>query len=211
MKHVRIDMVGKRFGRLVGVRLARISDSGDARWIFQCDCGREHEADGTHVRRGNTKSCGCLNKETYASRATTHGMSHTTEFRCWSSFINRCYNSHNNAFKNYGGRGITVCAEWRNSFEQFYADMGPRPAPHLTIERKNNNLGYSKENCVWGTNTDQSRNRRSVVLTLDLAREVRMVKVSGENISKWARDHGIKPAAAHRAASGRSWKEASFS
>ena len=74
--------------------------------------------------------------------------------------IERCTNSRNKDFHYYGGRGITVCAEWRNSFETFYRDMGPRPAPHLTIERVNNDLGYFKDNCVWATRLQQRHNRR---------------------------------------------------
>ena len=87
----------------------------------------------------------------------------------------RCYNKRRDSFKYYGGRGITVCAEWRNSFEAFYRDMGPRPAPHRTIERKNNDLGYFKGNCIWATKTDQSRNRRSVVMNPELIIEAKSV------------------------------------
>lgn len=199
-------MTGKRIGRLVGVRFVSLSPSGKARWLFQCDCGERHEAEGVAVRLGDIRSCGCLHREIAASTQTTHGMRETPEYEVWCNMKKRCYNKRVRSFKHYGGRGITVCTEWRDSFEQFYADMGPRP-PGLMIERKDNSLGYSKDNCIWATDTEQSRNRRCVVMSVELAREAKSVRDSGRNLSAWAREHNVSKAAARSAAIGATWRE----
>lgn len=90
----------------------------------------------------------------------THGMHDTPEYKVWSGIKQRCLNPKNPAFINYGGRGITVCDEWIDSFEQFYADMGPRPSSKLTLERVDNDKGYSRDNCKWATRAEQIWNRR---------------------------------------------------
>lgn len=202
----RIDMTGLRFGRLVGVRFVSLSKIGKARWLFRCDCGENHEAEGVAVRCGVINSCGCLREDVAKANQTTHGMSRTAEHKSWLAMKRRCYNKNYRDFECYGGRGITVCAEWRDSFEQFYTDMGPRP-PGLTLERKENSLGYSKDNCVWATDTEQSRNRRFVVMSIELAREVKSVRDSGGNLSAWARAHNVSKSAARNAAIGLTWRQ----
>jgi hypothetical protein len=158
---VRIDMVGKRFGRLVGVCYAGV-DAGKsgraARWMFQCDCGNEHEADGHSVRSGNTSSCGCLSRDTAIALHTEHGMCESPTYYSWGTMIQRCTNPTNTNFKHYGARGITVCERWM-SFENFLADMGERPIG-LTLERKENDLGYTPSNCKWATKLEQANNTR---------------------------------------------------
>jgi hypothetical protein len=93
------------------------------------------------------------------SRREMHGMTHTPEYGVWQRLRDRCYNKNNPRYERYGGRGITVCDEWRLSFEAFYMDMGQRPDPSLSIERVNNNLGYFKNNCKWGTDEEQAINK----------------------------------------------------
>ncbi|BAW18975.1 hypothetical protein [Ralstonia phage RP12] len=91
-------------------------------------------------------------------------MAASTEYCIWSGIKKRCYNKNSRKYKDYGGRGITMCDEWRESFEAFYADMGPRPSLGHSIDRKNNDEGYSKENCRWATAEEQQNNKRSNLL-----------------------------------------------
>lgn len=153
---------GQRYGRLVAVRFLRRDKSGSMRWLFQCDCGRRHVSIASHVRSGGTRSCGCYRNEVssaYRRSMTTHRMSKSVEYRCWAAMLNRCNNSRNKDYADYGGRGIRVCKRWRK-FENFYADMGPRPSPEHSLDRKNNDLGYIKRNCRWATAAQQKMNRR---------------------------------------------------
>lgn len=157
---MRLDLTGQRFGRLVAMERQTTEDNRHSVWLCQCDCGKTKNAILNNLRRGLTKSCGCLSSETTALRNTTHGSSarktKTPEYRAWSALKNRCNNPNNNRYHVYGGRGISFCKEWE-SFEQFLSDMGPRPAM-TSIDRIDNNKGYSKENCRWATIKQQMRN-----------------------------------------------------
>ena len=154
----KIEMVGKQFGRLKIIKDNGSNNNGRATWLCLCDCGENVIVEGKSLRNGNTKSCGCLNREIVASKAKTHGMCGTSTYITWMGMLTRCTNSNQATYKNYGERGITVCKRWLN-FELFYNDMGERPAG-LTIERKNNELGYSPDNCIWADRTTQARNQR---------------------------------------------------
>ena len=146
---------GERNGRLVAiVFVRRHKTNGQHYWKFRCDCGEAIVARVGSVRSANTASCGCLKLQI----ATRHNMSKSPEYRAWSAMLDRCSNPKNKSFHNYGGRGIKVSRRWR-TFENFYADLGPRP-PGLTLERLNNERGYDKQNCKWATWTEQGRNRR---------------------------------------------------
>ena len=146
--------VGDKFGRLEVIENLGIIKS-KTHFKCKCECGNTKRVDGSNLRRGYTKSCGCLQKE----KVTIHGMATTIEYRIWNGMVQRCTNPNNPAYKDYGGRGIEICHEWLNSFGVFLKDMGERPIG-LTIERMNNNLGYFKDNCTWATPTKQVRNRR---------------------------------------------------
>ena len=130
-------------------------------WMCQCHCGTLRPVFASMLINGTSQSCGCLKKERLAVRMTTHGKYKTPERSIWNSMIQRCHNPNDKAYKNYGGRGITVCDRWRDSFEAFYTDMGPRPAPRLTLERLENDGPYCKENCAWKTYAVQRRNTRA--------------------------------------------------
>lgn len=172
------DLTGKRFGRLLV--LEKVSKKT---WRSLCDCGGEAVSSRQSLCEGKTKSCGCLNKEINRNRVLTHGLSKTGIYKVWCAMIQRCLNKNNKQFLDYGGRGIKVSDSWR-SFENFLADMGT-PKTGMTIERIDNNLGYSKENCKWVSRAEQQRNRRVN----------RLATINGQTlcITDWAEKYELNP------------------
>lgn len=150
---------------ITAVRMAGKSGH-DSKWQFRCFCGVDFVAYSSNVMRGNTKSCGCLKKKVLAEKARKHGMSSTGTYSVWHNMLRRCRDKDNPAYKNYGGRGIDVCDRWLD-FEKFLLDMGEKPKDR-SLERRDNNKGYSKDNCYWATWIQQSNNKRAnVTLTID--------------------------------------------
>lgn len=158
-----LDLTGARFGRLAVIRRAG-SKLGTSTWVCLCDCGQETVARANHLRRGNTRSCGCLQIETRSAVHTKHGEllggKFTHEYRAWGHIKSRCNNQKHPRYKDYGGRGIKVCERWAASFADFLTDMGRCP-PGLTLDRRDNDGDYEPNNCRWASDSEQSSNRRS--------------------------------------------------
>lgn len=158
-----LNIAGQRFGRLVAQE--RVS-RGSARpgWQCVCDCGNTKIVDLAHLRSGRIKSCGCLRVEVSATRMTTHG--HTVggkmspEYVTYVGMKDRCSNPNHKDYKYYGGKGIRVCDEWVNDFQAFFDHIGPRPVPHMSVDRIDTNGDYKPGNVRWATSSDQMKNRR---------------------------------------------------
>jgi hypothetical protein len=157
--------VGTRFGRLVviGDSEPHIMPNGtkQSRWLCQCDCGETTVSVPSIMKSGTKQSCGCLARELSSKRLVKHGGTGTPEHECWLSMRKRCYDPGQRSYALYGARGIVVCDEWLNSFEQFFADMGPRPSPAHSIEREDNDGPYAPWNCSWELFPVQCRNKRN--------------------------------------------------
>jgi hypothetical protein len=183
------DLTGRKFGLLTvlfrsgSYRLYR--PSGRVRstfpvWTCQCECGSRTDALASNLRGGNTKSCGCL--KTTATYNQTHAMSGTPEYISWCRMIERCYDTRHSSYSDYGGRGISVCPQWRHDPVKFYTDMGPSNG--LQLDRWPNNDGnYEPGNCRWATPRQNSNNRRDNVVI-----EFNGIRLTG---AEWARRLGV--------------------
>jgi hypothetical protein len=186
MGRPRLNLKGKKFRRLTVLRFVGVSKHHRSQWLCRCACGKKTVVTGSNWER--IESCGCLVKEL----ATTHGHAPTgkpsSTYRSWRDMKKRCYNPHAKEFKRYGGRGIKVCDRWKNSFENFLADMGKKPVG-LELERKNNDGSYEPGNCRWATHKEQARNRR----------DTRWITFNGQtkSLAQWGEEMGIKPITIH--------------
>lgn len=173
-----IDLTGQKFGKLTVIKKDGYCKRGERiMWLCECECGNTSRIRGGELKKGQ-KYCGECGKG-----CPTHGLSHLPEYNVWHSMKQRCNNSDCANYPNYGGRGIGYDERWEK-FEKFYEDMGARPAKHLTLERKKNDLGYSKDNCVWDTRKVQARNVRRNH-TLEYNGKIKC-------ISEWGEFFGLK-------------------
>ncbi len=192
-----LKLIGQKFGRLIVLKRMNKDKQGNYCWLCKCDCKKETIILGSSLRSGNTKSCGCLQKEIVTKHGHNRGNKQTKIYQSWRDMIQRCTNPNHKYYKDYGGRGITVCKRWLK-FENFNEDMGKSWKPGLTIERRKNKEGYSPENCYWATRTEQQRNTRYNRLITCFNKTQLLIEWSEEtgipsNIILWRINHGWPP------------------
>ena len=172
-----LEIAGERYGRLTAVRRVA-SKGGKTFWLFRCTCGTAKEIVLDNVRSGNTKSCGCYNKEQFTTHGHRRGGGRTTpEYNAWRSVKARCFNPAAKMYPYYGGRGITMHESWVNNFQAFFDHMGPRP-PGTSIDRIENDKGYEPGNCRWATPKEQARNRRNNHMVQFEGREIAVAELA---------------------------------
>lgn len=172
-----IDLTGMKFWKLIAIVRTGTATNGNWKcptWLCLCECGNMKTIKAPNLRSGVTQSCGCIKRR--------HGMYGTPEYAAWNSMMRRCLNTKNRNYKDYGGRGITVCEEWKD-FTVFFRDMGKRPSPKHSLDRINNEGNYEPSNCRWATTKQQARNKRNS----------RVLFVQGESatVPDWAERTGL--------------------
>lgn len=173
-----VSLVGVRFERLL-VEARGENVRNKATWICVCDCGARRVVAGYALRSAKTKSCGCHSRDVARARQFRHGLHKSSEYNIWRHMRGRCQNPRNAVWHRYGGRGIAVCERWL-SFENFIADMGPRP-PDTSLDRIDNDGDYEPDNCRWATRTQQMNNTEKTVY------------VDGRPVREVAREVGMSP------------------
>ena len=153
-RKARLDLSGKRFGKLVAQEWA-----GNSRWRCVCDCGNETLVLTANLNRANTSSCGCVRNMMASKRNTTHGLSNSHVYKTWLSMRRRCRDVKNLSYQDYGAKGINVIDRWFDSVEEFVKDVGHPPTAEHTLDRIDNAKGYEPDNVRWATPTEQARNR----------------------------------------------------
>jgi hypothetical protein len=202
------NLAGRTFGRLT------VLDEHERRpcgretrpfWKCQCECGAVRWIRSTKL--SEIESCGCLGREHSSITHRTHGMSKTPEFAAWQQLNKRCYVEDDQSFKHYGGRGIKVCDRWRESFANFFADMGPRPGKEYSIDRYPDNDGnYEPGNCRWTTDAQQCRNTRTTRLSAFLVGYARWQHSLGRSVIELSRSLKINRGTLYDAIMGRTWR-----
>lgn len=181
------SLVGKKIGRWLVIERSPNGKYGEAKFLCRCDCGIERVVLNGSLMNGESKSCGCYIRD-YHKQNIKHGYGRsgkdrTPEYRAWASMKTRCYNKNIKQYHDWGGRGISVCKRWVNSFTNFLKDMGERPSAKHSLDRKDNDKDYSKKNCRWVLKSIQAGNMRSN----------RIIDYLGQskNISEWCRELGV--------------------
>jgi hypothetical protein len=203
-----IDLTGKKFAKLTVIEKSiERGNRGQIKWNCLCECGKVKVMEGGSLRAIQSKLCCEKERSNFTSPAARHGMSKSRMYRIYRHMINRCSNKNVDSYYLYGGRGISVCKEWA-AFEAFRDwSLKNGYAENLSIDRKDNDKGYYPENCRWVTTTDQARNKRNNVVTIEIAREIKAMREAGVKNHVIARKFGISTTVASEIFHCRSWRE----
>lgn len=180
---LRFDLTNQRFGRWLVIEKHSIQ----GKWLCRCECGIERPVRSIYLRRGSSTSCGCAMPGLVGNALRTHGRSSSLLYFAWAGMKKRCQNPAHTSYASYGGRGIKVCERWEK-FENFLADMGERPLgpERMTLERRNNDGNYCKENCYWTSYKVQANNQRPKKTSVYITHEGRTM-----NLKSWERETGL--------------------
>lgn len=202
----KLDLTGHTYNLLTVVEESSKSLGGRVHWVCRCACGSTVTVASNNLRNGHTKSCGCHKSAKWAEIITTHGLSrkHPDEYKIWKGMRSRCYDTGHKNYGRYGGRGVTVDDTWED-FDVFFKDMGPRPGPGYSVERKDNDGPYAPGNCMWATRKVQANNRRSNCIVYVFGEKLTL----SQAVQKYSSPLGIKYATVQaRLARGRSAEDA---
>ena len=184
MANPAIDMTGMKVGHLTVLSRAENTSQNKAQWLCRCDCGNYTVVSRRHLKNAGTNSCGCYAKEVARKTHTTHGMKKTRLYRIWSGMKDRCLNPNSRHWKHYGGRGIAVFDKWADDFSSFAKwSMDNGYSESLTLDRINNDAGYTPDNCRWATYKEQENNRRNNV----------RITINGvsKTVAEWSQETGV--------------------
>jgi hypothetical protein len=181
----KLELAGFKIGRLTVIRESGKNKFGQITWECNCECGGSVKLIATVINKGRTLSCGCLWDEMLLKRNTKHGGYRSIEYSSYRSMLTRCTDVNCHAYILYGGAGIKVCDRWLHSFDNFLADMWPRPSTDYTLDRFPNMRGnYEPENCRWATISQQNRNRKTTKLNPEAAIIIRSSKLTRMELAK---------------------------
>lgn len=173
----RMNLIGQTFGKLTVIEESGRGKRNETLWKCSCECGGTiSDAVTSELNRGSRTHCGCV----YQGSSGSQGRSKSPEYQTWSAMLRRCNNPSDQAYPNYGGRGIIVCKEWESSFDQFIRDMGERTSPEHSLDRIDNNGNYEPDNCRWTNNNIQSRNTRTFKNNTSGIKGIHQVKSTGK-------------------------------
>lgn len=201
---------GDRFERLTVVEVGHARDKrGGLKHLCRCDCGNTVLTVTGNLKSGNTRSCGCLRRELAVEQNTIHGHSaggkETPTFKSWMSMRARCNDPNHNRWRIYGGRGIKICARWRDDFGAFLEDMGERP-PGTSLDRIDGNGDYEPSNCRWADVHTQTANRRTVKLSMEKAEAIRAAARGGAKGRALAAEYGVRESTVSAVLNNHIWK-----
>lgn len=179
------DIAGIKFGLLTPIKIVEVAKNGRSKWLCKCDCGNSAIVWNHNLLHNHTQSCGCLQKKRASEATSSHKMTGTRLYRTWHHMRERCFNRNTKGFKNYGGRGITVCNEWLifENFRDWAFNNGY--SDNLTIERINVDGDYCPNNCKWIPMESQAKNKRT--------NHFFTINGDTKTMTDWAYVYGIKP------------------